>query len=105
MFYVNIILHYANFIIYYVNVILYFVNVALHSLVFLIISSAINQFLQFPLLEVLWVKNKAEYSATPVACGGGQGPYLRSLDHLVRSSEAKDRKKCDGGTDGPSRVA
>ena len=24
---------------------------------------------------------------------GGQGPYLRSLDHLGRSSEAKDRKK------------
>ena len=36
---------------------------------------------------------------------GGQGPYLRSLDHLGRSSEAKDRKnpkkvKCDGRTDG-----
>ena len=33
---------------------------------------------------------------------GGQGPYLRSLDHLGRSSEAKDRKKkkvkCDGWT-------
>ena len=36
---------------------------------------------------------------------GGQGPYLRSLHHLGRSSEAKDRKnpkkvKCDGPTDG-----
>ena len=36
---------------------------------------------------------------------GGQGLYLRSLDHLGRSSEAKDRKnrikvKCDGRTDG-----
>ena len=36
---------------------------------------------------------------------GGQGPYLRSLDHLGRSSEAIDRKKkqkkvkCDGRTD------
>ena len=34
------------------------------------------------------------------ACG--QGPYLRSLDHLGRS-ETKDRKKkCDGRTDGPT---
>ena len=35
----------------------------------------------------------------------GQGPYLRSLDHLGRSSEAKNHKKtnkvkCDGRTDG-----
>ena len=39
---------------------------------------------------------------------GGQGLFLRSLDHLGRSSEAKDRKKnknknkkvrCDGRTD------
>ena len=34
----------------------------------------------------------------------GQGLYLRSLNHLGRSSEAKDRKnlkkvKCDGQTD------
>ena len=39
---------------------------------------------------------------------GGQGPYLRSLDHLGRSSEAKDRiktkkVKCDGRTDGPTK--
>ena len=38
---------------------------------------------------------------------GGQGLYLRSLDHLGRSSEAKNRKnpkkvKCDGRTDGPT---
>ena len=37
---------------------------------------------------------------------GGQGLYLRSLDHLGRSIEAKDRKtpkkvKCDGRTDRP----
>ena len=40
----------------------------------------------------------------PQSRAGGQGPYLRSLDHLGRSSEAKDRKKikikCDGQTDG-----
>ena len=40
----------------------------------------------------------------PQSRAGGQGPYLRSLDHLGRSSEAKDRKnpkkvKCDGRTD------
>ena len=29
----------------------------------------------------------------PQSRAGGQGPYLRSLDHLGRSSEAKDRKK------------
>ena len=27
----------------------------------------------------------------PQSCAGGQGPYLKSLDHLGRSSEAKDR--------------
>ena len=40
----------------------------------------------------------------PKSRAGVQGPYLRSLDHLGRSSEAKDRKnqkkvKCDGPTD------
>ena len=39
----------------------------------------------------------------PQSRAGGQGLYLRSLDHLGRSSEAKDRKnqkevKCDGRT-------
>ena len=29
----------------------------------------------------------------PQSRAGGQGPYLRSLDHLGRSSEAKNRKK------------
>ena len=29
----------------------------------------------------------------PQSRAGGQGLYLRSLDHLGRSSEAKDRKK------------
>ena len=28
----------------------------------------------------------------PKSRAGGQGPYLRSLDHLGRNSEAKDRK-------------
>ena len=42
----------------------------------------------------------------PQSRAGGQGPYLRSLDHFGRSSEAKNRKnskkvKCDGQTDGP----
>ena len=40
----------------------------------------------------------------PQSCAGGQGLYLRSFDHLGRSSDAKDRKKpkkviCDGPTD------
>ena len=56
--------------------------------------------------------NKAVYTAIiPKSRVGGQGLYLRSLLHLGRSSEAKDRKnpkkvKCDGltdrGTDGPT---
>ena len=29
----------------------------------------------------------------PQSRAGGQGPYLRSLDHLGRSSEAKQREK------------
>ena len=42
---------------------------------------------------------------------GGQGLYLRLLNHLGRSSEAKDRKnkkkhkKCDGWMDGPTDKA
>ena len=38
----------------------------------------------------------------PQSRAGGQGLYLRSLHHLGRSSEAKDRKKvkCDGPMDG-----
>ena len=43
----------------------------------------------------------------PQSRAGGQGPYLRSLDHLGRSSKAIDRKnpkkvKCDGQTDQPT---
>ena len=44
----------------------------------------------------------------PQSRAGGQGPYLRSLDHLGRSSKAKKLKnakkvKCDGRTDGPTK--
>ena len=35
--------------------------------------------------------NKAGNTATPVACGRA-GLYLRSLNHLGRSSEAEDNK-------------
>ena len=43
----------------------------------------------------------------PLSRVGGQGLNLRSLDHLGRSSEAKDGKnpkkvKCDGPTDRPT---
>ena len=31
-------------------------------------------------------------SRLPLSRDGGQGPYLRSQEHLGRSSEAKDRK-------------
>ena len=34
-------------------------------------------------------KNKAGYTATPVACGWA-GPYMRSPDHLDRSSRVKE---------------
>ena len=49
-------------------------------------------------------KNKARYRL-PQTRVGGQGPYLRSLQHFSRSSEAKDRKNLkkvnyDGWTDG-----
>ena len=68
----------------------------------------------------LWRKVKHRYEETfielretrpntrlPKSRVGGQGPYLRPLHHLGRSSEAKDRKnpkkvKCDGRTDGPT---
>ena len=40
------------------------------------------------------VKNKAGYMATPIASrtADGQGPYLRSHDHLGWSNESKNRK-------------
>ena len=56
-------------------------------------------------------KNKAGYTATPVACEWA-GAVLRSLDHLGRGSEAKDHKKSkvwrtvgrtDRRTDGPTK--
>ena len=44
----------------------------------------------------------------PQSRAGGQGPYLRSVEHLGRSSEAKtpinaEKVKCDGPTDGPTK--
>ena len=43
------------------------------------------------ILSALMGLNKAENTATPVACGWA-GAMLRSLDHLGWSSEAKDCK-------------
>ena len=46
--------------------------------------------------------HKAEYTATPVACGWAwQGLYLRSLHHLAGAVKPKTAKKvkCDGFTD------
>ena len=44
----------------------------------------------------------------PQSRAGGQGPYLRSPEHLGRSGKAKKLKKaekvkCDGPTDGPTK--
>ena len=46
----------------------------------------------------------------PQSGAGGQGPYLRSLDHLGGSSESKKHKnpkkvKCDGRTEGRTNKA
>ena len=51
------------------------------------------------------LKRTRPVTQLPQSRAGGQTPYLRSLDHLGRSSESKDRKnpnkiKCDGQTDG-----
>ena len=54
-------------------------------------------------------RNKAGYTATPVACGWA-GAVIELLEHLGRSSEAKDRKNIkkvkwgptDRRTDGPT---
>ena len=51
-----------------------------------------------------FIRNKAVYTATQ-SRAGGQGPYLRSVEHLGRSRKAKnpmdaEKVKCDGGTDG-----
>ena len=50
--------------------------------------------------------NEAEYSASqlPQSRAGRQGPYLRSLHHLGRGNEVKEKKimkkfKGDGKTD------
>ena len=56
-----------------------------------------------------FIRNKAGYTATPVACGWA-GAVFELLEHLGRSSEAKDRKNIkkvkwgptDGLTDGPT---
>ena len=58
----------------------------------------------FAICTACWYKTRPD-TRLPQSRAGGQGPYLRSLDHLGRSSEAKDRKnqkivKCDGRTDG-----
>ena len=49
--------------------------------------------------------NKAGYTATPVACGWA-GAVFELLEHLGRSSEAKDRKNIKkvkwGPTDRPT---
>ena len=44
----------------------------------------------------------------PKSRAGGQGPYLRSFNHLGRDSEPKDGKnlkkvKCGKPTDGPTK--
>ena len=68
-------------------------------------------------LDERYYQNKAKYmtgvaylrlnitrsdTRLPKSRAGGQGPYLRPLHHLGRSSKAKDRNKkvnCDGPTD------
>ena len=55
----------------------------------------------------LWIALKSETrpdTRLPQSRAGGQGPYLRSPEHLGRSSKAKKLKnaekvKCDGRTD------
>ena len=52
--------------------------------------------------------NQLPDTRLPQSCAGGQGPYLRSVDYLGRSSEAKDRNNpeqvmFDGRTDGPTK--
>ena len=51
-----------------------------------------------------FVHNKVGYMATLVACGGGQGPYLRLLHHLGRRSKVRPQKpkKMDRPKDGPT---
>ena len=56
--------------------------------------------------KLLWEETRPD-TRLPKSRAGGQGPYLRPLYHLGRSSKAKDPKnpkkvKCDGRTDGPT---
>ena len=58
------------------------------------------------LYRSIYIKTRLD-TRLPQSRAGGQGQYLRSLEHLGRSSEAKDRKnikkvKFDGATDGPT---
>ena len=59
----------------------------------------------FRLASQVWLCKTRPDTWLPKLRAGGQGPYLRSLHHLGRSSEAKNRKnpktcKCDGPMDG-----
>ena len=63
------------------------------------------RFLQeiFEIMEFHIIKTRPD-ARLPQSRAGGQGPYLRSLDHLGRSSEAKNHRnpqkvKCDGRND------
>ena len=44
-----------------------------------------------PKAPFIWTKTRLD-TRLPQSHVGGQGPYLRLLDHLVRSREGKDRK-------------
>ena len=58
----------------------------------LIYKKKINKLFFNNLFHQLNFKTRPD-TRLPQSRAGGQGPYLRSLDHLGRSSEAKDRKK------------
>ena len=58
-----------------------------------VIGSLLNHLLKEERSKaVIFTDNKAD-TQLPQSRVGGQGLYLRSLYHLGRSSEAKDRKK------------
>ena len=64
----------------------------------MIIEQLDNKLTELPILEVCSLKTFINILTRldtwrPMLCAGGQGLYLRSLDHLGRSSEATDRKK------------
>ena len=56
-------------------------------------------------MTMTFIKNKAGYTATSVACGWA-GAVFELLKHLARSTEAKDRKNIKivkwGPTDRPT---